>query len=619
MCFLHLYFRLHRRLRFCVALLAVAGSLIAGSRRPNVIFILTDDQGYGDISCHGNPYIKTPNLDALHDESLRFTDFHVFPTCSPSRAMLLTGRYPARSGVWHTIMGRSLMGRDEVTLADIFRSNGYRTGIFGKWHLGDNYPYRPQDRGFDEVLIHMGGGIGNIPDAWANSYFEDIYQRNGRPEKFDGYCTEVWFGEAIQFIKENHERPFFCYLPTNAPHQPYVAPERYIAPYRNMGLEPALAGMYGMITCIDEHIGRLRGVLQELKLDRNTILVFATDNGTSGPARKINAGMRGWKSSEYDGGHRVPLFIYWPDGGYSTGQDIPFLTSGVDLLPTLMELCGLVRPVGPKLDGMSLVPLMQGDPSDPVWKSRILFVDSQRTEIPVRWRKTAVMQDRWRLVNGRELYDMRSDPGQEHDVADVHPGVIRNLTQAYDAWWKSLEPALGHENSIVIGSTHESPTVLTTHDLHGEVVWNQDSVLGASRTHGYWAVESARSGVYEFRLRRWPPGVDAAINAAIPVPSKLKEMNYFNRKFSFAQNNQRSNKIAATYARLRIGSEDHILPVSEAAREIVFRVPLQAGKTRLEASFVDGNDEGAVCGVYYVVVEYLERLSRGDLGGGLDD
>lgn len=606
MCCYRLNSRLLRRLRLRAAIFALsafAGVLVAESRRPNVILILTDDQGYGDLSCHGNPYIKTPNLDALHKESLRFTDFHVYPTCSPSRAMLMSGRYPTRSGVWHTIMGRSIMDREEVTMADIFQANGYRTAIFGKWHLGDNYPYRPQDRGFDDVLIHLGGGVGNIPDSWANSYFQDTYQRNGVPEKLDGYCTEVWFNETIQFIRRNHDRPFFCYLATNAPHQPYVAPERYVAPYRDLGLEPALAGMYGMISCIDEHIGRLRDVLRELGLDRNTILIFSTDNGTSGPARNMNAGMRGWKSYEYDGGHRVPLFLHWPGGGFSSGRDITNLTSGADLLPTLIELCGLRRNEGPELDGISLVQLMNGDVQAPVWKSRVLFVDSQRTEIPVRWRKTAVMQDRWRLVNGLELYDVKLDPGQTRDIAAAHPEKVKELIQAYDTWWNSLKPVFSRENSIVVGSRHETPTVLTTHDVHGQVVWNQDSVLAGSPTHGYWAIEIARSGIYEFRLRRWPLEVDAAINSAIPVPDKLKDMNYFNRKFSFAQNNDLSNKFTATYARIRVGSEDRIRAVEQSSHEIAFRVPLESGRTRLQAWFVDGNDEGSVCTAYYVIVE----------------
>ena len=227
---------MHRR-RFLQTLGAAAGWTLGGFHHspaatstpgrqapPNVVLVVTDDQGYGDLGCHGNPILRTPNLDALYRRSVRLTDFHVGPTCAPTRASLMTGRYCNRTGVWHTIMGRSLLRRDEVTMADVFAAGGYRTGIFGKWHLGDNYPYRPQDRGFHEVLIHGGGGVGQTPDAWGNDYFDDTYLHNGTPEKFSGYCTDVWFDGAMRFIEDNRDRPFFAYLATNAPHSPYRVP-----------------------------------------------------------------------------------------------------------------------------------------------------------------------------------------------------------------------------------------------------------------------------------------------------------------------------------------------------------------------------------------------------------
>ncbi|MHC4214116.1 MAG: sulfatase-like hydrolase/transferase, partial [Planctomycetota bacterium] len=250
----------------------------AKGRGPNVVLVITDDQGYGDLSCHGNKILKTPNLDKLYSQSTRLRDFHVNPTCSPTRAALMTGRYCNRTGVWHTIMGRSLLRKDEVTMADVFRDSGYRTGIFGKWHLGDNYPFRPMDRGFDDVLVHRGGGIGNTQDYWGNDYFDDSYFRNSKPEKFEGYCTDVWFAEAMKFIEANKDRPFFCYLTTNAPHGPFRVPEKYSQPYKNKGI---VANFYGMIANIDENFGRLEAKLKELELDDDTILIFMTDNGTA--------------------------------------------------------------------------------------------------------------------------------------------------------------------------------------------------------------------------------------------------------------------------------------------------------------------------------------------------
>lgn len=193
----------------------------ASAAPPNVILVMTDDQGYGDLGCHGNKIIKTPNLDNLYSQSTRLTNFHVSPTCSPTRAALLTGHYSNLTGVWHTVSGRSLIHRDEIVLAKTFKTSGYATGMFGKWHLGDNYPFRPQDRGFDEVVIHAGGGIGNTHDYWNNDYFDDYYSHNGQYKKYQGYCTDVWFSEAIRFIEKNQDQPFFCYISTNAPHGPF--------------------------------------------------------------------------------------------------------------------------------------------------------------------------------------------------------------------------------------------------------------------------------------------------------------------------------------------------------------------------------------------------------------
>ncbi|MGB2821551.1 MAG: arylsulfatase, partial [Phycisphaerae bacterium] len=281
--------------------------------KPNVVLVITDDQGYGDLGCHGNEVIRTPNIDRLHGESVRLTNFHVGPTCAPTRAGLMTGRYCNCTGVWHTIAGRSLIRRDEVTMADVFAAGGYRTGIFGKWHLGDNYPFRPQDRGFQDVLVHGGGGVSQTPDYWGNDYFDDTYFRSGVPESCTGYCTDVWFDEAMKFIEAGRDRPFFCYLPTNAPHGPYNVADSYSRPYRGL-IPDQRANFYGMITNIDDNVGRLRAKLAELGIEENTILIWMTDNGTSAGCsldenefvrEGFNAGMRGMKGSAYDGGHRT--------------------------------------------------------------------------------------------------------------------------------------------------------------------------------------------------------------------------------------------------------------------------------------------------------------------------
>jgi arylsulfatase B len=322
---------------------ALPGPLILPAGRgaaapPNVILAIADDLGYGDLACHGNPAVKTPALDGLHARSVRFTNFHVSPTCAPTRAALMTGRYSNATGVWHTIMGRHLLRPGEVTMADCFRASGYRTGIFGKWHLGDNHPCRPQDRGFDEAVIHGGGGVWQTPDYFGNNYFDDTYLHNGKPRKFSGFCTNVWFDAAMGFMRDSVSagRPFFCYTSTNAPHSPYWAPERYSAMYKGLkGLRDP--GFYGLIANLDGNMARLEEFLNQQGLAANTILMFTTDNGTAAGGEVYNAGMRGAKGSVYEGGHRVPLFVSWPQGGIGGGRDADTLTAHIDVLPTLIE------------------------------------------------------------------------------------------------------------------------------------------------------------------------------------------------------------------------------------------------------------------------------------------
>jgi arylsulfatase A-like enzyme len=555
----------------------ISQTKVLGKKHPNVVLVMTDDQGYGDLGCHGNPVIQTPNLDRLYTQSIRLTDFHVGPTCSPTRAALMTGHYCNRTGVWHTIMGRSLLRKDEITVADIFSEGGYRTGIFGKWHLGDNYPFRPQDRGFGEVLIHGGGGVGQGPDYWGNDYFDDTYFHNGRPEKFQGYCTDIWFDGAMKFIETNKKRPFFCYIPTNTPHGPYNVADKYSKPYRDKGVPKSQANFYGMITNIDENMGRLMNRLKELGLEKNTILIFMTDNGTSG---SYSGGMRGKKGSEYEGGHRVPCFIRWPDGVLTGGIDVDRLTAHIDLLPTLIELCGLKKPHGIKFDGDSIVQLLRRE--DRSWPERILITDSQRIEHPEKWRKSAVMSDHWRLINGKELYDIKADPIQKNDIADNNPQTVQKLREAYEDWWGDISGRFDEFCETILGSDKQNPTCLMSHDWHTEKVpWHQRAVLNGMQANGFWAVEVERNGRYQFELRRWAKVLDAGINEAIDG----------------------GKAIAATKARLTIADQDVTVPVARNARAVKFELQLKAGKTRLQTWFMDnrGNSRGA----YYV---YVKRL-----------
>ncbi|WP_201750147.1 arylsulfatase [Tautonia marina] len=548
------------------------------ARRPNVLLIMTDDQGYGDLACHGNPIIRTPNLDALHAESVRLTDFHVDPTCSPTRSALMTGRYSGRVGVWHTIRGRSILHRDETTMAEVFARSGYATGIFGKWHLGDNFPSRPQDFGFEHSLIHGGGGVGQTPDSWGNDYFDDLFMENGTPRPTFGYCTDVWFDAALQFLTEQSEaqKPFFCYLATNAPHSPYLVPEAYEAMYAENPNVPN-AAFYGMITNIDENVGRLLAALEDRGLADNTIVIFMTDNGTASGVRGelgYNAGMRGQKGSPYDGGHRVPCFVRWPQGGIGGGRDVEHLSAHLDLFPTLIELCDLDRPEGVAFDGRSLAPLLRGNAID--WPERAIVVESQRIDEPQKYRQCAVMTEEWRLVNGTELYEIGEDPGQSKDRAADLPETVTALRAIYDRWWDDVSRTHDRVARIVVGSDAENPTRLTCHDWTGaeeNPPWNQTMIREGLVRNGIWNIEVDRDGVYTIELRRWPTQEPRPINDG-PGP-------------------------IAHDARVVIGELEASKPVGPEDVAITFRVELEAGPTSLQTWFE--GPEGSR-GAYFVSV-----------------
>ena len=547
--------------------------------RPNVILVMTDDQGYGDLACHGNPIIQTPHLDSLYRESVRLTDFHVSPLCTPTRAGLMTGQNPLRVGAWGTTWGRSLPRADAVTMADVFAQSGYRTGCFGKWHLGDNYPYRPQDRGFAEVLIHGGGGVGQTPDYWGNDYFDDTYFRNGRPEKFTGYCTDVWFDAAMEFIEANRERPFFAYLVTNAPHGPFNVSKKYSDLYADNPEVPN-AAFYGMITNIDENIGRLVSKLDELEIVQNTILIFTTDNGTAAGfrgGRGFNAGMRGTKGSLFDGGHRVPFFIRWPDGRLTGGRDLGVLATHLDLVPTLIDLCRLTSPTDARFDGVSLAPVLSGKLDD--LPDRKVFVQFRQSADPPERGKAAVMTRRWRLVGGKQLFDIKADPSQQHDVAAEHADVVKRLRGAYDTWWAEISPRFDDYCPIAIGSDRENPARLTCFDWHTTTPWNQNQIRKGTVANGFWAVDVVQAGDYEVSLRRWPEELALPITAASPA----------------------GKPIAATTARLKIGQLDVSSPVPREATAVTFNLELEAGQTKLQTWFVDEKADQSR-GAYYVTV-----------------
>jgi len=577
--------------------------------QPNIVFVLTDDQGYGDLGCAGNPIIQTPNIDKFHGQSVRFANFHVGPTCAPTRAGLMTGHYCNSTGVWHTIGGRSLLREEEWTLANALRGGGYRTGMFGKWHLGDSPPFRPHERGFDVSVCHGGGGISQTPDWWGNDYFDDTYHVNGEPRRFKGYCTDVFFDEAMKFIEDNRERPFFCYIATNAPHGPLNVEKKYSEPYLDK-TNPDRARFYGMITNIDENFGRLRDKLRELGIEDNTILIFMTDNGTAtGCALDgkgfvtdgYNMGMRGKKGSEYDGGHRVPFFLRHPTGGLDGGRDILNLTANIDVMPTLLDLCGVDVPEGRSFHGKSLAPLLRGE----AWEERTLTTDSQRLAYPVKWRKSAVMTERWRLVNGQELYDITTDPEQRRDIATDHPGVVEALRAEYEKWWELCSAQFDRETPIHVGGG-AGEAALCCHDWRNDdcnIPYMQGHVREGMEANGVWHIDVREAGEYVVDLYRWPREAGHAVTAGIDGDDIEWRRDVIAEQYHRFYTGGKALDIQR--AILEIGGKRHETDIGESDPCATFHIHLDRGHTQIRTRFTRPGDE-AERGAYYARIRKRE-------------
>ncbi len=464
--------------------LAATGHAELAASRPNIILVITDDQGYGPVGRHGHPWLKTPHLDALCDKSLRFTRFLVSPTCSPTRSAIMTGRHPLKNGITHTILERERLTLKATILPQVLKTAGYNSGIFGKWHLGDEEPYQPHRRGFDEAFIHGAGGIGqaypcSCADAPGNKYTDPVIRHNGRFVKTRGFCTDVFFTAALGWIKEqkDRDRPFLAYISTNAPHGPFIAPEKNAKRFTDLGFGREQAGFYGMIENIDENMGRLAAKLEEWDLYRNTVVIFMSDNGMTGggsgqPGRDLapghpfyNANQTGLKGSTDEGGVRVPFFIRW-DGRIKAGRDIGTIAAHIDLLPTLAAFAGAELPKD-QVEGRNLLPLIEGRTDG--WPDRYLFTHVARWPTGSdpdehQYANYGVRNQRFRFVGPRggggkrqnknaartsqgALYDIEADPLQTKDVSGEHPEVVARMKAAYDAFWKEARPLMVNETA----------------------------------------------------------------------------------------------------------------------------------------------------------------------------
>ena len=592
--------------------------IVVTAQPPNVIIVMTDDQGYPELSVHGNPILQTPNLDRLHGQSLRLVDYHVSPMCTPTRGQLLTGMDAARNGAVNVSSGRALLRPENPTIANYFGDAGYSTGVFGKWHLGANYPYRPQDRGFQESVWYPSSSIPSVPAYWGNDYFDDVYMHNGKEKQFKGYCTDVFFDEAKRFMSESakQKKPFLCYLATNTPHGPFIPKEEdrkaiteVLADpnfdHLNGGLKNRLSLYLGMIRNIDWNMGKLMNFLDDEGLAEDTILVFKTDNGSLLGPQYFNAGMRGKKTEIWEGGHRVPCFIRWPKGGLGKPRDVGGLTQVQDVLPTLLDLCQIKPSKKTAFDGMSLAPTLKGKTK--VSEDRILVINYSRmpgfsnypsphSQTQMRADQAAVLWRRWRLLEDRELYNLESDPMQQKNVINQHPEVVTKMRQHLYAWWDGVKHLANEEQRIIVGTKYENPTKLSATEWLDVFIDQQGQILRGVQKSGYWLIDVARAGKYEIELRRWPKESEGTINGTLPDGT--------------------GNALPITQAMLYLSGHNHLeiaqkrsyrfegltKPVREGDKAITFTMNLKKGPTALHTWFQGRNN--TMLSAYYV---YLNR------------
>ncbi len=577
-----------------VVLFAVAVPAFAEpGKRPNVIIVMTDDQGLGDFSYTGNPVLKTPNFDTFAKESVRFTDFHVCPMCSPTRGQLLTGLTALRNGATSVTAGRTFLRPGIPTVADMFGKAGYKTGLFGKWHLGDSYPHRPMHKGFQESVYHLGWGMLNSTPEFDWPLTDGRYFHNGTEKRFKGHCTDYWFDSAMNWMKERNAKgePFLCYIPTNAPHAPHLDLEEYIKPYQGKGP----AGFFGMIAHLDKRFGDMEKFLTDEKLKEDTIVIFMTDNGGTAGVATFNAGLRAGKTTYYDGGHRVPCWIRWPNGKLGESRDVTTPTQNTDLFPTLCELCGVEQPKWADADalyrGASLASLLRGTQKE--LTDRKLVV--QYGQIPKKF-ESCIIWGKWRLVKGEELYDIDADRSQKANIAHKNPDVVKAMRDYYETWWKGLEPTLNDFVPISIGAKQQPLVELTSGDWEGIYADNTGYVREAvgGPTGGHWHILVEEAGEYEFTLRRWPEQTKAALGDKYEPSEK-----------SPANNPKIVTKGFPTIAIANIDITDGPRGGAVAdpkATAVKMTVKLPAGKTKLKAWFSDGKGND-LCGAFFVTVE----------------
>jgi arylsulfatase A-like enzyme len=580
----------------CCGIVLSAVSLIAcknheKNEQPNVIILMTDDQGYGDFSVFGNPVVKTPNLDRLHDQSIRFTDFHVAPASGPTRSQLLTGVDAMHNGAYAPHGQHLLLKQEYTTLGDIFLQNGYNTALYGKWHLGGNFPgYRPHERGFQDAVYFLRGGHWSHPNYWYSDMMDDYYYHNGRLEKYEGYANDIWFRLGEVFVKKSKEekKPFFLYLPVNSPHIPWLTPDENKESYLEKGLDNESVNFFSMIDAVDKSTGAFIDMLKKEDLWRNTIFIFLTDNGSGLYHQEYNAGLRGKKGSFYEGGHRVPLFLSWPDGDLIDPCDLNVLSQCQDVFPTLIDLCKLKLENEIEFDGTSLKGILKGEKQKEL-EDRILVVQMNEAR-----NSGSVMWNNWRLVNGNELYNTGNDLVQEQNIAEMHPEVVDKLKEHYNTWWPEAEKTIEDPAPYFIGSSNEE-YMLTAYDWYwGKRVFNWPHLRAGDTGNGKYRIVFEDAGSYSISLRRWPKEAEAAIVSGVPAFTPFDPL---------LGDLEEGKALAIKESRVRIGDKIMTKKVDKNDLEVTFTFEADKGETFLQTRFIDS--AGAEFGAYYVYINKL--------------
>ena len=615
-------------------MLSILLALIAS---PNVVVVMTDDQGYGDLGCHGHPVLKTPHLDRLHGESVRLTDFHVAPMCTPTRGQLLTGIDALENRATNVSSGRTLLRRGLPTIADHLAAAGYATGLFGKWHLGDQYPFRPGDRGFERALWFPSSHVNSVPDFWNNDYFDDVYLGSDRISgqvrqsrtPVRGYCTDVWFDHAAEWMQTQRDagRPFFAYVATNAAHWPHFVPDAFRGPVRER-LEQAIAdgrltiaddgGNHGesedvvsflaMIENIDANVGHLLAMLDESGLADDTLVVFLNDNGSTFGHKTYNAGMRGRKTEQWEGGHRVSCFLRHPS--FETGRDVGGLTHVQDLVPTVLDVCE-VQPLpmgGRSFDGISLADALRGEGDVPDRRLVIHYSRMPRQRAPASGDRpisqpvregAAVMRGPWRLIHldrtpGGELYHVGRDPGQTENVTADHPEVVADLTAHLDRWWEAIVADGDYlaPERVIVGAAGSETDPLTACEWLDVFVDQQRQVRRGDRKTGVWHLEAAVAGRYRIELRRFPDESGLALTDAVEQTEVTDGTLVAGPAFP----------IAVATIRIAQGSQESTQTTDrQQGNALVGFADLEAGPFAMQADFLDA-DGNAIAGAYYATM-----------------